>query len=140
MDQKLQPTWLEADGIINTSDYFVLIALNLQPLKFSLGGIFLIIKKGGPMTIDIKNLPLEFIVPDDARDFYVYLGDIIKSVRFDRNLSIAQIAEMLHIDAEFVDAYESGELAIPVYHFFELAARLGYPPEFDHIHTKLFGN
>lgn len=92
------------------------------------------------MTIDIKNLPLEFIVPDDARDFYVYLGDIIKSVRCDRNLSGAQIAEMLHIDAEFVDAYERGELAIPVYHFFELAARLGYPPEFDHIHTKLFGN
>lgn len=139
MDQKLQPTWLEADGIINTSDYFVLIALNLQPLKFSLGGIFLIIK-GGAMTIDIKNLPLEFIVPDNARDFYVYLGDIIKSVRCDRNLSIAQIAEMLHIDAEFVDAYERGELAIPVYHFFELAARLGYPHEFEQIHTKLFGN
>ena len=47
MDQKLQPTWLEADGIINTSDDFVLIALNLQPLKFSLSGIFLIIKGGG---------------------------------------------------------------------------------------------
>lgn len=92
------------------------------------------------MTIDIKNLPLEFIVPDNARDFYVYLGDLIKSVRCDRNLSIAQIAEMLHIDVDFVDAYERGELAIPVYHFFELAARLGYPPEFDNIQTKLFGN
>lgn len=92
------------------------------------------------MTIDIKNLPHEFIVPDNARDFYVYLGDLIKSVRCDRNLSVAQIAEILHIDAKFVLAYERGDLAIPVYHFFKLAAHLEYPPEFERIQTNLFNN
>ena len=95
---------------------------------------------GGQMTIDVKQLPLEFIIPDGTQDFYKYLGDVIKSVRCDRNLSVEQIAQMLHTAPEFITAYEQGALAIPVYHFFELAARLGYPPEFDNIGIKLFGN
>ena len=91
------------------------------------------------MSIDTTNLPLEFIVPDDARDLYVYLGEILKSVRCDRNLSIKQVAEMLHTGTDFIQAYEQGTLAIPVYHFFELAARLNYPPELDNLDIKLFG-
>lgn len=89
------------------------------------------------MTIDIKSLLSEFIVPDNEREFYAELGQVIKNVRCNRNLSQMQIAEMLGTTVEFVDAYEQGILAIPIYQFFTLATKLGYPVEFDEMTRKL---
>ena len=92
------------------------------------------------MNIDIKNLPPEFIVPDGEQEFYSALGATLKTVRTNRNLSQQEIAEMLNVEAEYINAYERGELAIPVYHFLVLASKLNYPPEFDDFGKNFYQN
>ena len=85
------------------------------------------------MPIDKINLPEEFIVPDSDKKFYEKIGNKIRDIRIAQKISQEQLANMLGINSEFIDAYETATLAVPIYHFIEIGKKHNRLEEFDKI-------
>jgi transcriptional regulator with XRE-family HTH domain len=89
------------------------------------------------VSIDKASLGHEFIIPDGEQEIYDLIGKTIHDVRVARNVSQQEIADALNIDVEFVNAYENAEIAVPVYHFLEIAKYMKWPTEFDELQKKI---
>ncbi len=75
----------------------------------------------------------ELIVGDENREFYTKLGKTITKTRSERGISLEKLAEIADISPEQLAAYESGNLAIPVYTLIPILQFMKYPPEFDNL-------
>ena len=89
------------------------------------------------MSIDKTKLDNEFIIPEGEQEIYDFIGKTIRDARVARNISQQEIADALEIDIEVVNAYENAEIAVPVYHFLEIAKYMKWPPEFDEMQKKI---
>lgn len=89
------------------------------------------------MSIDKTNLSHEFVIPEGEQEFYELIGKTIRDARVARNLTQEEVAEAMGVDVEVMDAYEKAKIAVPVYHFLEIAKYMKWPPEFDEMQKKI---
>lgn len=90
------------------------------------------------MPIDKSKLPEEFIVPKGEEKITQKIGDTIRIAREARGVLKQELADALGVDVEFIEAYECATLAVPIYHFLEIAKILNWPQEFDDMQKTLF--
>lgn len=83
------------------------------------------------MTIDKTKLQDEFIIADGEQDFYTKIGQMIRDIRINKNISQEELAKSLNTTSEFIDAYENATIAIPIYHFMELCKIMDCYNDFD---------
>ena len=88
------------------------------------------------MSIDKINLSQEFVIPEGEQEVYDLIGKTIRDARVARNISKKDIADVLELDVDVIDAYENAEIAVPLYHFLEIAKFMKWPPEFDEMQKK----
>ncbi|MBQ7056085.1 MAG: helix-turn-helix transcriptional regulator [Alphaproteobacteria bacterium] len=89
------------------------------------------------MSIDKINLSQEFVIPEGEQEVYDLIGKTIRDARVARDISQKDIADALDIDVDVIDAYENAEIAVPVYHFLEIAKFMKWPTEFDEMQKKI---
>ena len=89
------------------------------------------------MSIDKTKMEHEFIIPEGEQEIYEIIGNTIRDARDARNLTQQEVADVLGIGVEVLDAYENAEIAVPVYHFLEIAKYMKWPPEFDEMQKKI---
>lgn len=89
------------------------------------------------MSIDKMNLSQEFVIPEGEQEVYDLIGKTIRDARVARDISQKDIADALDIDVDVIDAYENAEIAVPVYHFLEIAKFMKWPTEFDEMQKKI---
>ncbi len=83
------------------------------------------------------NLSQEFVIPEGEQEVYDLIGKTIRDARVARDISQKDIADALDIDVDVIDAYENAEIAVPVYHFLEIAKFMKWPTEFDEMQKKI---
>ncbi len=76
-------------------------------------------------------------VPKGEELFYKTIGETLRNARIARNISQDDLAAVLQVGVDVIDAYEQATLAIPIYHFLEIAKFMGWPAEFDEMQKKL---
>ena len=79
----------------------------------------------------------EFVIPEGEQEVYDLIGKTIRDARVARDISQKDIADALDIDVDVIDAYENAEIAVPVYHFLEIAKFMKWPTEFDEMQKKI---
>jgi len=79
----------------------------------------------------------EFMVPNGEEKFYKKVGQTIRNARQTRNVSPQDLASALQVDVNVIEDYEQANVAIPIYHFLEIAKFLKWPPEFDEIQKNI---
>lgn len=89
------------------------------------------------MSIDKTKLSQEFVIPEGEQEIYDLIGKTICDARAARNITQQEIADALDIDVDVVVAYENAEIAVPVYHFLEIAKYMKWPKEFDEMQKKI---
>lgn len=89
------------------------------------------------MSIDKLKLGSEFIIPQGEEKNYELIGSTIRNVRMKRNISQNDLAKVLNVDVEVIDAYENAEIAVPIYHFLDIAEYMKWPSEFDEMHKMI---
>lgn len=75
----------------------------------------------------------ELKIPVGEENFYKKIGETIRSARLARNVSVADLAGVLQVGVDVIEAYENADLAIPIYHFLEIAKFMNWPAEFDEL-------